>query len=141
MLREARRLRERGRVKLDLKEVAAAQTIGDPHQLARVVRNLFDNAERHAATTVTVGLDEVEGRVLLTVSDDGAGISPEDRDVIFQRFTRLDDARARDTGGTGLGLAIVCDIVQRHHGTVDLDSRAETRFVVELPLVPRSMGR
>ena len=136
VLREARRLRERGRVAVDLKGVAAAQTIGDPHQLARAVRNLFDNAERHAASTVIVGLAESEGRVLLTVSDDGDGISLEDRDVIFQRFTRLDDARARDTGGTGLGLAIVRDIVQRHHGTVELDSRAQTRFVVELPLVP-----
>jgi signal transduction histidine kinase len=135
VLREARRLRERGRVAVDLKAVAAAQTIGDPHQLARAVRNLFDNAERHAASTVTVGLDETGGRVRLTVSDDGAGISPDDRDVIFERFTRLDDARARDTGGTGLGLAIVRDIIRRHHGTVDLDSRAETRFVVELPLV------
>lgn len=136
VLREARRLRERGRVAVDLKGVTAAQTIGDPHQLARAVRNLFDNAERHAASTVTVVLDEADGRVLLTVSDDGDGISPDDRDAIFERFTRLDDARARDTGGTGLGLAIVRDIIRGHHGTVDLDSRAETRFVVELPLVP-----
>ena len=136
VLREARRLRERGRVAVDVNGVAAAQTIGDPHQLARAVRNLFDNAERHAASTVTVGLAESEGRVQLTVSDDGNGISPEDRDAIFERFTRLDDARARDTGGTGLGLAIVRDIVQRHHGTVELDNRAETRFMVELPLAP-----
>jgi len=136
VLREARRLRERGRVAVDLKEVAAAQTIGDRHQLARAVRNLLDNAERHAASTVTVGLAETEGRVLLTVCDDGDGISPEDRDGIFERFTRLDDARARDTGGAGLGLAIVRDIIKRHHGTVDLDRCAETRFVVELPLVP-----
>ena len=136
VLREARRLRERGRVAVDLKGVAAAQTIGDPHQLSRAVRNLLDNAERHAASSVAVGLDETDGRVLLTVCDDGAGISPEDRAVIFERFTRLDDARARDTGGAGLGLAIVRDIITRHHGTVDLDSRAETCFVVELPLVP-----
>jgi len=136
VLREARRLRERGRVAVDLKGVAAAQTIGDPHQLARAVRNLLENAERHAASTVTVGLDETDGRVLLTVCDDGDGISPEDRDIIFERFTRLDDARTRDTGGTGLGLAIVRDIIKRHHGTVDLDSSAETRFVVELPLLP-----
>jgi len=136
VLREARRLRERGRVAVDLKGVGAAQTIGDPHQLARAVRNLLDNAERHAASTVTVGLDEIDGRVLLTVCDDGDGISPEDRDVIFERFTRLDEARARDTGGAGLGLAIVRDIITRHHGTVVLDNRAATRFVVELPLVP-----
>ena len=136
VLREARRLRERGRVAVDLTGVAATQTIGDTHQLARAVRNLLDNAERHAASTVTIGLDEIDGRVLLTVCDDGNGISTEDREVIFERFTRLDDARARDTGGAGLGLAIVRDIIQRHHGTVDLDSSPETRFVVELPLVP-----
>jgi signal transduction histidine kinase len=136
VFREARRLRERGRVTVDLKGVTPAQIVGDSHQLARAIRNLFDNAERHAASTVTVGLDEGGGRVLLTVSDDGAGISPQDRDAIFERFTRLDDARARDTGGTGLGLAIVRDIIRRHHGTVDLGSGPETRFVVELPLVP-----
>ena len=136
VLREARRLRERGRVSVDLKGVAAAQTMGDPQQLARVVRNLLDNAERHAASTVTVALHETDGRALLTVCDDGDGISPADRDVIFERFTRLDDARARDTGGAGLGLAIVRDIIKRHHGSVDLDSRAATCFVVELPLAP-----
>ena len=71
VLREARRLRERGRVTVDLQGVTAAQTFGNPHQLARAVRNLFDNAERHAVSTVAVGLDEAGGRVLLTVSDDG----------------------------------------------------------------------
>jgi signal transduction histidine kinase len=136
VFREARRLRERGRVTVDLKGVTAAQTVGDPHQLARAVRNLFDNAERHAASTVTVGLDEASGRVLLVVSDDGDGIPPQDRDVIFERFTRLDDARAGDSGRTGLGLAIVRDIIKRHHGTVGLDTGAQTRFIVELPLVP-----
>ncbi len=136
VLREARRLRERGRVMVDLQGVTAAQTFGDPHQLARAVRNLFDNAERHAVSTVAVGLAEAGGRVLLTVSDDGNGISAGDRAVIFERFTRLDDARARDTGGTGLGLAIVRDIIERHHGTVGLDNGTQTRFVVELPLVP-----
>ena len=136
VLREARRVSERGRVAVDLQSVTAAQTFGDPHQLARAVRNLFDNAERHAASTVTVGLDEAGGRVRLTVGDDGNGISLEDRDLIFERFTRLDDARARDTGGTGLGLAIVRDIIRRHNGTIHLDGGAETRFVVELPLVP-----
>ncbi len=136
VLREARRLRERGRVVVDLQGVTAAQTNGDSHQLARAIRNLFDNAERHAASIVSVGLAENGGHVLLTISDDGAGISPEDRDVIFERFTRLDDARTRDTGGAGLGLAIVRDIVHRHHGSVELDRCAETCFRVELPLVP-----
>ena len=141
VLREARRVRERGRVVVDMQRVTAAQTMGDARQLARAVCNLFDNAERHATSTITVGLDEIGDRVRLTVSDDGNGISPENRAVIFERFTRLDDARTRDTGGTGLGLAIVRDIVQGHDGTITLDDGAndnstETRFVVELPLVP-----
>jgi signal transduction histidine kinase len=136
VLREARRVRERGRVAVDLQGVTAAQTFGDSRQLARAVRNLFDNAERHARSTVTVGLDEFGDRVRLTVSDDGNGISLDNRAVIFERFTRLDDARARDNGGTGLGLAIVRDIIQAHDGTIALDDLTETRFVVELPLVP-----
>jgi signal transduction histidine kinase len=136
VLGEARRVRERGRVTIDLHQVMAAQTYGDAHQLTRAVRNLFDNAERHATSTVTVALVETAGRVRLTVSDDGPGIPFENRAVIFERFTRLDDARARDNGGTGLGLAIVSDIIQSHEGTIALDDTTETRFVVELPLVP-----
>jgi signal transduction histidine kinase len=135
VLREARRLRERGRIEVRLYGVSAAQTFGDPRQLSRAVRNLFDNAERHASSTVEVGLAEVDGRVRLTVSDDGEGISPEHHEVIFERFSRLDDARTRDTGGAGLGLAIVRDIIQRHKGTVALDDSAATCFIVELPVV------
>ncbi len=136
VLREARRVRERGRVEIDVRGVTGAQTFGDARQLARAVRNLFDNAERHATSMVTIGLDEIGDRVRFTVSDDGDGIPLDDRAVIFERFTRLDDARARDNGGTGLGLAIARDIIQAHDGTIVLDDVTETRFVVELPLVP-----
>ena len=136
VLREARRLRERGRVNVDLRRVSAAQTIGDIHQLTRATRNLLDNAERHAATTVTISLAEIDGRVRLTVSDDGAGISTDDRRHIFERFTRLDDARTRDAGGTGLGLAIVRDIIQRHDGIINIEDGIPTTFVVDLPGAP-----
>ncbi len=136
VLREARRLRERGRVNVDLRRVSAAQTTGDIHQLTRATRNLLDNAERHAATTVTICLAEIDGRVRLTVSDDGAGISTDDRRHIFERFTRLDDARTRDAGGTGLGLAIVRDIIQRHDGIINIEDRIPTTFVVDLPGAP-----
>jgi signal transduction histidine kinase len=116
--------------------VTAVQTYGDSRQLARAIRNLFDNAERHAASTVMVCLTEVEGHVRLTVDDDGDGIPIEHRHTIFERFTRLDDARTRDHGGAGLGLAIVRDIIQRHNGTIALDGCPLTRFVISLPLVP-----
>lgn len=136
ILRETRRLRERGRVLVDIRAVSAAQTIGDPEQLARATRNLLDNAERHAASTVTITLVELDGRVRLTVSDDGEGIPAEDRELIFERFSRLDEGRTRDAGGTGLGLAIVRDIIERHHGSIYVEDIDATKFVVELPLAP-----
>ncbi|MEP7112385.1 MAG: ATP-binding protein [Ilumatobacteraceae bacterium] len=136
VFREARRLQERGRVTVDLRGVCAVQTMGDTDQLARATRNLVENAERHATTTVTIALTERDGRARLTVSDDGDGISVENRQLIFERFTRLDEGRTRDAGGTGLGLAIVRDIVERHTGIIEIDKVAPTQFVVELPLAP-----
>ncbi len=136
VLREARRLRDRGRVLVDTSRVSAAQVTGDRNQLSRAVQNLLDNAERHAATTVTVTLDEIDGIGRLTVIDDGAGIEPALRERVFERFTRLDDARTRDAGGSGLGLAITRDIVERHGGTIRLASGPTTQFVLELPARP-----
>ena len=136
VFREARRLQERGRVTVDLRGVSAIQTIGDADQLARATRNLVENAERHATTTVTIALTERDGRARLTVSDDGDGVSVENRQLIFERFTRLDEGRTRDAGGTGLGLAIVRDIVERHNGIIEVDEVVPTEFVVELPLAP-----
>jgi signal transduction histidine kinase len=136
VLREARRLRDRGRVLTDTSRVSAVQVTGDRDQLSRAVQNLLENAERHAATTVTVALDEIHGTARLTVTDDGAGIEPAQRERVFERFTRLDDARTRDSGGSGLGLAITRDIVERHGGTIHLAEGLATRFVVELPARP-----
>ncbi len=141
VLRELRRLSERQRVRVDALGVSGAHVTGDPAQLGRAVRNLLDNAERHAASTVTITLNErhgdgVPGVVRLTVSDDGAGIPPEERENIFERFTRLDAARSRDTGGTGLGLAITRDIIHRHGGTLALSDGPLTTFAIELPARP-----
>lgn len=94
---------------------------GDRDQLSRVVANLLDNAVRHARTTVRVAVSSAAGEVVVRVSDDGPGIAAEDRARVFERFTRLDDSRARDDGGVGLGLAIVADLVRAHGGTVALD--------------------
>jgi len=136
VLREAARLREDARVKLDVSRVSAAQVRGDPDQLRRVIRNLADNAERHAASTVTFALEERAGHAHLTVADDGPGIPVVERERIFERFARLDDARTRASGGTGLGLAIVRDLVERHGGTVSAEVAGTpgAALVVRLPL-------
>ncbi len=117
-------------------DVAGRVEVPVPEGLARrVVANLIDNAERHAASQVTVTVGEDSGWAQLAVQDDGPGIAPADRERVFQRFTRLDEARAADDGGAGLGLAIVKDIVARHGGTVAFTDCAKgARVVVRLPL-------
>jgi signal transduction histidine kinase len=135
VLAEALRLRTEGGAAVDTSDVGAARVEGDPGELARMVRNLADNAARHAASMVRFGVREYDGVSAVTVTDDGPGIRREDHDRIFERFARLDESRSRDEGGTGLGLAIVHDIVERHDGTVTIDSApgSGTRFIVELP--------
>lgn len=86
--------------------------------LTRVVTNLVANAARHARSQVVVRLDVDQGWVVLDVEDDGPGIAVADRELVFERFARLDAARARGDGGTGLGLAIVRTVVTRLGGDV-----------------------
>jgi signal transduction histidine kinase len=134
VLDEALRVRSRGRVRVNLASLSGGQVAGDADQLLRVIRNLFGNAERHARTTVDVGLRTHDSAVELLVSDDGDGIPPADRTRVFERFTRLDNARARSEGGAGLGLAIAKEIVDAHGGTIAvLDSAHGTRIAVRLP--------
>ncbi|MEV7283147.1 ATP-binding protein [Streptomyces sp. NPDC093252] len=131
---EVRLARGRTRVTIDQHAVGAARVDGDADALARVVRNLLDNALRHAVRRITVSLRCGGGTAELVVADDGPGIPGPDRDRVFDRFTRLDDARARDTGGSGLGLAIVRDIITAHHGSIGIEGDAPgARFVVRLP--------
>jgi signal transduction histidine kinase len=138
VLREVRRIRAGGRVEVDGSGVSGAEVTGDPDQLARAVRNLVDNAVRHATARVTITLAETDRTAELTVADDGPGIPAEDRERVFERFGRLDEARGRETGGTGLGLAIAREIVQRHGGSIAVDTGAAggARFVVRLPTTP-----
>ncbi|MDG4802018.1 HAMP domain-containing sensor histidine kinase [Micromonospora sp. WMMD980] len=94
---------------------------GDPGELRRVLVNLVENALRHADARVELAVTGPDGAShLVTVTDDGPGIPAADRERVFARFTRLDDARARDAGGAGLGLAIVRELVRRAGGTVEL---------------------
>ena len=136
VLREARRIATRGRVDVDVSGVSGAHVEGDPGQLARAIRNLLENAERHAVGRVALTLREDNGQAVLTIVDDGPGIPAEHATTVFERFSRLDSARSAQTGGVGLGLPITRDIVDRHHGTVLLrqcDGPGAT-FEVRLPL-------
>ncbi len=135
VLREAAHYRDR--VTIDTSAVSAATVIGDADQLARAVRNLVDNAARHAATAVTISVRESGDEVVIDVHDDGPGITADRAGTVFERFGRADEARGRHEGGTGLGLAITADIVERHGGRVELvaDGAPGTRFVVRLPSV------
>jgi signal transduction histidine kinase len=121
-------------VEISTTNVGAARLIGDRQALSRLVRNLVDNATRHAARCVDVSLTNVGGVVTLTVDDDGDGVAEEDREKIFERFTRTDSSRSRDTGGVGLGLAVVRATAQRHGGDVRCEEApiGGARFVVML---------
>ena len=110
----------------------------DPERLRQVLSNLIDNAIKYGRPEgrVTIGgrpLDE--NRVELTVRDDGPGIPPEAKERVFERFYRVDKARAREQGGTGLGLAIVKNVMQAHGGEVRVESApgAGTTFFLTLP--------
>jgi len=135
VLDEARRAQESSPVQVDASAVSAGRVVGDPVLLRRMVGNLVDNAAHHAGSRITLGLGERDGLVTLTVDDDGAGIAPADRERIFERFVRLDEARARHHGGAGLGLAIVSEVVAGHGGTVTVTEAPAggARFEVRLP--------
>ncbi len=116
-----------------------AVVLGNSDGLHRVLVNLIDNAARYARSSVTVSVSAPAGRpdlVCLSVADDGPGVPAAEREQVFDRFYRLDDARSRAEGGTGLGLAIVREIVTAHGGTVRLRDNHPGLFVdVLLPLV------
>ncbi|MFE0696228.1 ATP-binding protein [Streptomyces sp. NPDC058869] len=114
----SQRTGDRIAVAVEVPEDAAFEVDGSRGQLARVVGNLLDNAQRHAAASVAVSV-VAEGRgVRVEVRDDGAGVPGAERERIFERFVRLDAARSRDDGGAGLGLAIARDVAARHGGTL-----------------------
>ncbi|GAA1391166.1 sensor histidine kinase [Luteococcus peritonei] len=136
---EARRLRQATDRTVST-DIHAVRLEADPALLRQVLRNLCDNAARHARSQVRVGvslaMDPVQPRAVVRVEDDGNGIAPEDRSKVFDRFVRLEESRSRDQGGSGLGLAIVAQIVRAHGGrvrVVDSDLGGAC-FEVELPL-------
>ncbi len=131
---EANRLGGSGSVSV-VTDIRACRVTGDRAALTRVIRNLVDNAARYARSTVTLSCRPAPDGVVITIADDGPGIPAADRSRIFDRFVRLDAARARTSGGTGLGLAIVAEVVRAHRGTVAVDDAAGggAVFTVALP--------
>jgi two-component system phosphate regulon sensor histidine kinase PhoR len=131
-------LAEERRIRLQAELQPQVSIRGDRAQLGLLLSNLLDNALRYtpAKGTVCVRLDATESRAVIQVSDTGQGIPAGELPRVFERFYRVDKARARRTGGTGLGLAIVRHVAEAHGGTVRVDSelgRGST-FTVTLPV-------
>ncbi|MEU7939738.1 ATP-binding protein [Microbispora bryophytorum] len=107
-------------------------------RLARLLDNLLANAVRHTTTAIEITVTADPPDAVLEVIDDGPGIAPADRERIFERLRRLDDARRRDPGGSGLGLPIAREIAHTYGGRLyAADHPTGARFVLRLPLVGR----
>ncbi|WP_206504020.1 sensor histidine kinase [Streptomyces chrestomyceticus] len=131
LVREEVSQRVGDRIAVEVGELAGVEVAGSRSQLGRVLGNLLDNAQRHAAGAVRASVVREGEWAVLRVEDDGPGVPPEERERIFERFVRLDDARSRDDGGAGLGLAIARDVAERHGGTLTV--RDGSVFALRLP--------
>ncbi|WP_413317935.1 HAMP domain-containing sensor histidine kinase [Agrococcus sp. 1P02AA] len=134
-LTEVERVRALGR-RIDGAALRSAPVVGDARLLGRALRNLVDNARRHARDRVSIGSVVRAGRSMVWVDDDGAGVPEGERERVFERFVRLDESRARDDGGSGLGLAIVREVARAHGGDawITTSPAGGARFVLELPV-------
>ena len=135
------RIRRQDRIAVDASRVSAGRVVGDRKQLDRLVGNLLDNAARHARAEVAVSLGSRDGSVVLAVEDDGDGVPESDRESVWRRFERLDEARARDSGGAGLGLAIVAEVAQAHGGSASVAGSllGGARFEVRIPAAEQTV--
>jgi signal transduction histidine kinase len=131
---------DRRGVTLRVVAMEPVQVAGQATLLEQMVRNLVENAVRHASTAVDVAVVSVGSTAVVTVDDDGPGIPPWARRDVFRRFARLDDSRDRTQGGVGLGLAIVAEIVRVHSGSVEVDDSPTggARLCVRLPVADSS---
>ncbi|MGI9198705.1 MAG: sensor histidine kinase, partial [Candidatus Nanopelagicaceae bacterium] len=114
--------------------------LGDSNRIHQVVANLLANARVHtpAVTAIKVAISQGEKEVLVSVSDNGPGLSDNDREKIFERFYRVDASRQRSNGadGSGLGLSIVDAVMRAHGGHVSVDSKLGNgaTFTLHFPL-------
>jgi signal transduction histidine kinase len=125
------------RVPVSVAEGPAVYASANAEELARVLANLVDNAVRHASTGVVLDVCVEGGLGVLTVLDDGPGIPAGERERVFERFARLDDARDRDAGGTGLGLAIVRELLRRSDGSISLQENPRGPGLAAVIHLPR----
>lgn len=137
-----RPLAEQRRVELLLEADRRVTVDADGSQLARVVRNLLDNAIRHSPddSVVTVQIQRQDAVASLRVIDEGPGFPPEFRDRAFDPFTRADEARDTRTGTAGLGLSIAKGIVAAHDGTVALGAGPGGIVEITIPASSPSRG-
>jgi len=133
---EGHRLRSTTSKHVDTSGVSAVRVQGDADALRRVIRNVGENAARHASSRVDITLVERRNGVVLTIDDDGPGIPESERARVLQRFVRLDEARSRDEGGSGLGLSIVDEVVRAHGGSVLIEESplGGARIQIALPV-------
>lgn len=136
---EARTAGPEHRWELDLPEDAVSVD-GDEERLRQVISNLLGNARMHTppGTTVVSGISVQSDQVIVSVSDDGPGVAPHLRPVLFDRFARGDDSRSRAHGSTGLGLAIAQGIARAHHGNLTFQPSPTGGSHFHLTLLPAS---
>lgn len=135
---ELSRLRATGsRSRAVVSQMEPVRVAGDPGRLAQVLRNVLDNADRHALTTVQATLKPDRGEAVLWIDNDGPPVPESERERVFERFVRLDESRSRDTGGSGLGLAIARTLTEAHGGTITAGQAPDgfCRFEIRLPLL------
>ncbi|KOG61073.1 MULTISPECIES: sensor histidine kinase [Streptomyces] len=117
---------------------ATAPAVADEARLCQVVTNLIGNAVIHTppGTPIRIGVGTIGGKAVIEVADEGPGLTPTERERVFDRFYRTDDSRTRATGGSGLGLAIAHALVTAHDGRITLDTAPGQgcAFRIELPL-------
>lgn len=124
-------------------EIHPVRVEGDVLRLGQAIRNLVDNASRHASSRIHLSLGTHDGDAVLVVQDDGPGIPADERERVFKRFVRLDDSRDRASGGSGLGLSIVLEVIRGHGGQVEIHDSAMgsgAAVLIRLPLPADSAG-
>jgi len=130
------------KIRLNSEQAPKLEVFGNKEMLITAVKNLIENAISYSepGTSVGIGCSAKESIAEITVTDSGAGISPENQQRIFERFYRADPSRSRETGGTGLGLSIVKHVAKTHRGEIKLFSQVGvgSTFTLRVPLATAS---